>query len=132
MENHHFDRQKISAGALPRVVLAKWDAAALSEGFVPLPKRLLRCLHLIFTGEQAMERLMVVMAIADYLRPNLTRGPSVEFLAFLSGLSVDEVGRILGDLKKDGLITLETKDPDELDIGFSGLLTRIAELTAGG
>jgi hypothetical protein len=112
-------------------VLAKWDGAVLSEGFVPLPKRLLRCLPQIFSGEDAIERFMVVMAIADYLRPNLTRGPSSAFLAFLSGLPVDRVDRILSDLKKDGLITVETKNVDELDIGIGGLLARITSLTLG-
>jgi hypothetical protein len=70
------------------------------------------------------------MAIADYLRPNLTRGPSREFLAFLSGLSIDRVGEILNQLAAEGLITVSDKNSDELDVAITGLLERIDALTA--
>jgi len=131
MENDIFSRQKINPETLPRAVIAKWGADALVEGFVPVPKRLLRCMNDIFSGPDAIERLMVVMAIADYRRPNLTRGPSREFLAFLCGLSVDRVTYILDELKNDGLVAIEEKNVDELDISIGGLLARIATLTAG-
>jgi hypothetical protein len=52
-----------------------------------------------------MERLALVLAIADYRRPNLSRGPSRDFLAFLSGLSVDRVTELLEELSGDGLIS---------------------------
>jgi hypothetical protein len=131
MDNDIFSRQKINPEALPRAVIAKWGADTLVEGFVPVPKRLLRCMNHIFSGADAIERLMVVMAIADYRRPNLTRGPSREFLAFLCGLSVDRVTCILDELKKDGLVAVEEKNVDELDISIGGLLARIATLTTG-
>jgi hypothetical protein len=131
VDKAYFSRQKINEESLPRAVIAKWGSAALIEGFVPFPKRLLRCLNQVFAGEDAIERLMVVLAIADYRRPNLTRGPSREFLSFLTDLPVERVGSMLEELKKDGFITIDEKDEDELDIGIDGLLARIATLTAG-
>jgi hypothetical protein len=131
MDKSIFSRQKINEESMPRAIIAKWGSAALIEGFVPFPKRLLRCLNQVFEGKDAIERLMVVMAIADYRRPNLTRGPSREFLSFLTDLSVERVGSILEELRSDGFITVLEKDEDELDIGIDGLLARIATLTAG-
>jgi hypothetical protein len=125
-----FTRQKISSSSLPASLVAKWGNSALLEGFVPFPKKLLRCLGQILSGRDALERLAVIMAIADYLRPNLTRGPSREFLAFLSGLSIDRVGEILNQLAAEGLITVSDKNSDELDVAITGLLERIDALTA--
>ena len=128
MVNTLFFRQKIPAAALPRALIAKWGSEALTEGFVPLPKRLLRCMNRIFHGPDAIERLVVMMAIVDYLRPNLTRGPSKEYLGFVAGLSPDRVGVILSDLKADGLVTVEEKVAGELDLGIGGLLARVEAL----
>jgi hypothetical protein len=128
MTNMLFVRQKIGVSALPGALIAKWGSDALGEGFVALPKRLLRCLNRIFEGPDAMERLMVVMAVVDYLRPNLTRGPSQEYLGFLAGLTPDRVATILSELKAEGLVTVERKAEGELDIGISGLQARIQAL----
>jgi hypothetical protein len=71
---------------------------------------------------------MVVMAVVDYLRPNLTRGPSQEYLGFLAGLTPERVATILSELKAEGLVTVERKEEGELDIGISGLQARIQAL----
>jgi hypothetical protein len=130
MNKSLFFRQRVSAKALPPAVLSKWNEDVLDEGFVPLPKRLLRCLNEIFQGSDAIERVMVVMAIADYTRPNLTRGPSRDFLAFVSGLPLDRLNRTLDVLSKDGLITVNDKDNDELEVSMPGLLSKITALTS--
>jgi hypothetical protein len=130
METQQFSRQRLREQDLPRAVLAKWNAATLDEGFVPLPKRLLRCLPQVFQGGDAIERLTLVMAIADYRRPNLTRGPSSAFLAFLSGLLPERVMELLEALKGDGLISYTLKGADELEIDIGGLLRRVVSLTA--
>jgi hypothetical protein len=129
MDKQQFMRQRVRPQDLPSAVLAKWNAATLEEGFVPLPKKLLRCMPQIFLGGDAVERLALVMAIADYRRPNLTRGPSRDFLAFLSGLSCARVTELLEDLRNGGLIAYSLKGPDELDIDLKGLLARIADFT---
>jgi hypothetical protein len=128
MSNSPFVRQRVSAAALPGALIAKWGPEALGEGFVALPKRLLRCMNQIFDGPDAMERLMVVMAVVDYLRPNLTRGPSREYLGFVAGLPADRVGVILSELKAEGLMTVESKAEGELEVGIRGLLGRIQTL----
>lgn len=130
MSTEQFSRQKIRAQDLPSVVLVKWSAATLNEGFVPLPKKLLRCMPKVFKGPEAMERFALVMAVADYRRPNLTRGPSRDYLAFISGLSPQRVTELLEDLRSDRLISYSFKGPDELEIDMGGLLTRILSLTA--
>lgn len=124
-----FIRQRINPSTLPATLVAKWGAKVLFEGFVPLPKRLLRCATQILSGPDALEQLMLLMAIADYLRPNLSRGPSREFLAFVSGLPVDRVNNILDRLVVQGLITVSDKGSDELDIAMTGLWARIEALT---
>jgi hypothetical protein len=125
-----FARQRVSAKALPPAILAKWNGDVLDEGFVPLPKRLLRCLNQIFQGGDAAERIMVVLAIADYLRPNLSRGPSREFLAFISGLPIDRLNKTLDGLSADGLIAVNDINDDELDVSMPGLLSKVTELTS--
>ena len=71
---------------------------------------------------------MVVIAVVDYLRPNLTRGPSQEYLGFVAGLPPGRVGVILSELKAEGLMTVENKAEGELEIGIRGLLERIQTL----
>lgn len=129
MDKYRFERQRVSAKALPGVVVTKWNEAVLEEGFVPFPKRLLRCMNQIFKGKDAIERLMVVLAIADYRRPNLTRGPSREFLAFVSDLSLERLNAMLDGLSKDGLISVTDVGTDELEVGLEGLLARVQALT---
>jgi hypothetical protein len=130
MEKQQFTRQRVRQQDLPPAVLAKWNAATLEEGFVPFPKKLLRCIAQVFRGGDAMERLALVLAIADYRRPNLSRGPSRDFLAFLAGLSPDRVTELLEELRRDGLISYGFKSADELDIDLDGLMAQIGKLTA--
>jgi len=129
MEKAEFFRQHVPAKSLPAVVAFKWGLPALEEGFVPLPKKLLRCVGNIFQGPEAMERFAVTMAIADYLRPNLTRGPSREFLGFLCDLPVARINMVLADLTAAGLVIASDTAAGELEVSLDGLLKRIEELT---
>jgi len=98
-----FTRQQIEIAKLPQVVRHKWGDALLVEGFVPVPKRLIRVLARVF-GRPEFELLQAVLAVADFDRPNLMQNPSAEFLAYLAGLSeVKFMGR-LGELEAMGLI----------------------------
>ena len=98
-----FARQQIEIAKLPQVVRHKWGDALLAEGFVPVPKRLIRVLAKVF-GKPEFELLQAVLAVADFDRPNLMQNPSSEFLAYLAGLSeVKFMGR-LGELEAMGLI----------------------------
>lgn len=65
---------------------------------MPFPKKLVRTLSRIFPDTQAMKDLSVLLAVVDFKRPNLTRDPSVAFLAFLAGLSEEEFRAALASL----------------------------------
>jgi hypothetical protein len=117
-----FRRQKVEN--IPDRLLEKWPAPVLEEGFVPLPKKLLRTAHRIFTGENAVVDLSVIMAIVDFKRPKLSRNPSREFLAFLSGLSRPALDEALTRLQSRGLIEVKESD-GEIHADLSGLIQRI-------
>jgi hypothetical protein len=129
MNEFQFARQRIDTKTLPTALLSKWDRRVLEEGFVPLPKKLLRCMNQIFQGPEAMEQFILIMAITDYLRPNLSRGPSPEYLAFVSGLTVERVKSLLQVLAEKRLLTFQFKEEDELEINTQGLATHIIEST---
>ena len=95
-----FERQKLPRGSITPRIAAKWGEEVLDEGYVVFPKRLMRCLPAIFGRTQGIKELQVALAIADFLRPNLSRGPSVEFLAFTTGL--DET---VSPIKQDPMMT---------------------------
>ena len=129
MEN--FERQRIDVSRLPLHVVEKWSPAALSEGFVPLPKRLIRCLPQLFPNAE-MEELSAILAVADYKRPNLSRLPSLEYLAFLSGLEVQTFELALERLQEKHFIKV-SGSRDELDISLFGLLEAVEKtLSTGG
>jgi hypothetical protein len=126
-ENFRFNRRKIKK-QLPDNFTSKWSTRVLDEEFVPFPKRLLMVISQVFEGEHAITDLAVVLAVADYLRPDLNRGPSVEFLAFTAGLPSETFLERLQALEERGL--LHREGPDEaMTIHLSGLLQRIEELT---
>lgn len=113
---------------LPSAAVTKWRADVLDEGFVPFPKRMLRCLGKIFSGTNAIRDLQIVMAVADYARPNLSRDPSYEFLGFVAGCSGDEVKDTLAGLRDAELLSFAEED-DEVRVSFEPLLKRIVDLT---
>jgi len=113
---------------LPGALLLKWSPEVVDEGFVPFPKKLLRVLHQIFKGEEAMEELAVILAIVDYRRPNLTRPPSCGYLAFLAGLPDGRVREILKTLEAKELIKC-MEGPIGIDVDIDGILQKIQSLT---
>src|SRR5438128_385560 len=120
MANLPLRRRKIPTGELPRTITEKWSRRILDEGYVPLPKRLLRSMNLIFQGEHALEDLAVVLAVADYRRPDLQRLPSVRYLAWNAGLTMEVFGRRLAALEKRGLVKREGSD-EEINIELHAL-----------
>ena len=75
-----------------------------------------------------MSQLAVILAIADYARPDLSRGPSVEFLAFTAGMEIEEFKRHLDAIEEKGWITSSGSD-DSLTIKMQGLFKLIIEKT---
>src|SRR5437879_4889402 len=125
-----FERKKIPLRSISPILAAKWGEDVLDEGYVAFPKRLLRCLTLVFKGKSRLNELRVALAVADYLRPDVLRGPSVEYLAHLAGMNPLKVKRMLEALKKKGLIDYAGGD-DRLQISNEGLRKRILKRTGG-
>lgn len=120
----NFSRQRINTSRLPATLAAKWSRPVLAEGFVPFPKLLLRCLPKIFTGEGAIEKLAVILAIVDFQRDELFRDPSLEYLAFVADMDRDDFQKVMISLEKEGLISVEKTDTG-LKVSLKGLLDKI-------
>jgi hypothetical protein len=129
MEDERFTRQKIQTHRLSGELHAKWPGVLLEEGYVPLPKRLLRSLAAIFTGPHAIQDLTAVLAVVDFRRPQLTRLPSEDFLAFLAGLSVEAFRDSLHRLSGRGLVEVRGT-PDRMDVRIDGLFRAIESATS--
>lgn len=130
IRNHveeQFQRQNIPPTKIPPLYRAKWPVGLLAEGFVPFPKTALRGIAKILEGPNAMEELVLLLAIIDFKRPSMTRDPSIEYLAFTIGVSVEEASRILTRLVEKGLVTVSQGDRG-LSIGVEGLFTKIASI----
>ena len=123
-----FERRKIDPARLPHAAVAKWSQTVLDEGFVPLPKRMLRCLSALFEGSPAISQLATVLAIVDYKRPALSRPPSVEFLAFTAGMDVATFKRNVDELQSRGWVTASGSEP-AFDVEIEGLIQEILERT---
>ena len=125
------ERLKINTQELPDVVRNKWieDESVLDEGFVPFPKRFVRCLPEVLGNKDGMCLLAVVLAVADYRRPRQSRPPSLEYLAHLAGLTTTKFKRHLSELVAMNYVTSE--GPDEaIAVGLEGLLKEVARKTA--
>lgn len=115
---------------IPSQVVEKWSLTTLNEGFVPFPKKLVRCLHRLFTTPEAVKELAVVLAIVDFKRPNLSRMPSIEYLSFLAGLEVEEFKVALTGLEQKGYAHV-TPVGEGVDVSLEGLLKEIENQTGG-
>lgn len=122
-ESPHFLRPKVEH--LPEQVVHKWSSEILSEGFVPLPKKFLRTMADVMEGN-SFDHLQALFAIVDYLRPNLRNPPSVEYLAFVAGLTPERFKECLDGLAKQGLIEYEGQDV-ALRFDLGGLKKKITE-----
>lgn len=88
----------------------------------------MRVLPRIFSGKQAMDDLAVVLAIVDYRRPDLYRGPSIDFLAHNSGMSREDFLERLRGLEERGLVARSGSD-DDVNIDLGGLEAAIVQHT---
>jgi hypothetical protein len=129
MTTSDFERRRVQN--LPTVVVFKWSEPVLDEGYIPFPKRLLRCLPRLFSQQGSVGDLQVVLAIVDYARPNLTRPPSYDYLAFNAGMTVPVFKDHVEEMEKRGWLTASGPD-DAVVIRIDGLLRAIVRLTEDG
>jgi hypothetical protein len=123
--NEFFQRQRIDTAKLPDALRTKWSASLLDEGFVPFPKKLVRTIHRIIHGPECAKDIAALFAVIDYKRPNLTRLPSLEYLAFVAGLSPDECRAALERLAGQSLITVKFDDDIGVDVETDKLLAAV-------
>jgi hypothetical protein len=109
---------------IPSQVVEKWSPSVLNEGFVPFPKKLLRAIHRIFPDDDSMKELAVILAVVDFKRPNASRSPSLEYLAFLAGLEEDEFKAALSRLERKTYARV-SNDSKGLEVSLDGLLKKI-------
>lgn len=122
--------RKRSAVEPPAVLAAKWSGRTLDEGFVPLPKRLLRCMGKLFGGTNGIDDLRVILAIVDFIRPGLYRWPSYEYLAYVAGMSEQKLKSRVAELQDRGFLeTDEIGNGDQVVINIKGLIREIERLT---
>lgn len=122
-----FRRKKIEN--VPQMVQHKWSAKVTDEGFVPFPKRLLRCLSKALGDDATFDHLRVILSIADYNRPNLLHPPSMGYLAFNAGLEKETFRSRLKELQRRGLVVVEVDNDEAVSVNMHGLLARIVDLT---
>jgi hypothetical protein len=127
MDEIRFKRKKVQK-PFPDSIQAKWSTDMLNEGFVPFPKRLMRCLPSVFEPSHIAEDLALVLAIADYRRVDLMRQPSIRYLAWNAGLSTERFVERLDALEEQGLVKRRGPD-EEIEISLRGLEERVKELT---
>jgi len=121
-----FKRKKVDK--VPDAVIHKWNRPVTDEGFVPLPKRLLRCMATLFDVPQ-LKSIQALLAIVDFKRPNLLHPPSKDYLAFIAGMSVAEFDDCLTDLERRGLIEIKLREEEATQVEIDGLLKKIVALT---
>ncbi len=117
-----FTRTQVDPFALPASVRAKWPDELLGEGFVPLPKKVLRALSVLFGGSPEIEELVAVLAVVDYKRANPAPAPTLAYLAFVAGLSPSRLNAALSRLKQRDWAKIDL-DParEAVDVNVDGL-----------
>jgi hypothetical protein len=124
-----FTRTQIDPFILPANIRAKWSDELLGEGFVPLPKKLLRTLSRIFGGSPEIEELVALLAAVDYKRATPAPPPTLAYLAFAGGLSVSRFKSALSRLKKKGLVNIDIElANDTVDVNLNGLNRAVAKI----
>jgi hypothetical protein len=121
---------------VPPPYVPKWSPAVLQEGFTPFPKRLMRCLSEVFTGENAIPKLQVIFAIADAKRSPKDgieyRPPTLGFLAYNVGMTEEQFEDYVWGLQTEGLVSVLDSDEKHFDVDLGPLLHKIEELTSDG
>jgi hypothetical protein len=125
-----FESRRVK-GSTSETVNLKWGGPELlEEGFVPFPKRLLRCMSTLWGGDTTLQQLAVILAIADYRRPKMTRLPSVGVLAHEAGLATDVFDKRMKELVEMGYLQVSGSS-EELKVSLTPLVEAVKTLTSG-
>ena len=123
-----FLRQTVSIDKMPQSFLAKWPADILSEGFVPLPKKVMRTLAKLFPHSKEVKMLAALLSIVDFTRANQSRYPSLDFLSFIAGLPEAEFREVFHELASQGFIAIGSGSSDEaVKVSLEPLYMRVGQ-----
>ena len=105
----------------------KWGKELCTEGYVPMPKKLLRSAAEIFDGDNSLTDLIVTLAIADTVTKR--EAPiSYAFLSFIAGIEEDLVRSSVDRLHKLGYINIEEAEKFRFHFRVTGLIDKVDEL----
>ena len=97
------------------------------EGYVPMPKMLLRAASELFSPKTALTDLIVTLAIADSI--TVRRKPvSFRYLAFLCGLPEETVEESIGRLVEAEYLSFKAEENHRYRPEFTGLFEKVAEI----
>jgi len=122
MSEVKFTRQNVLS-LIKSEMAVKWSYAVLSEGYIPMPKMFVRTLSRI-VGD--IRDLQVVLAIVDFKRPNLTRQPSLKFLAFIAGLPEEVFETRLRQMNEKGWVLIGG-NKDQMNVNLDPLLKLVED-----
>lgn len=131
--NTPFLRPVVNLDKVPDSIKAKWpDREVLQEGFMPIPKRLVRCLHQLFANEEQVDELRALLVYVDFLRERMPRLPSIAHLAFTAGMSEADYTAAANRLAARNLWTITRSGGEGFEANLEPLHRRIKELTPDG
>ena len=124
-----FYRPILSANQIKPSVIDKWGSDLCEEGYVPLPKKLLRSIPRIFDGEHALQDLIILLGIADLISAKINKGISIRYLSFLVCMEEDKVLESLERLKENKILKMESIENEKYRFRpkLTGLMFKVAE-----
>ena len=128
-----FPVPKSSEPSLPPVPVHSRPRSASLRRSRPSPVRRSAGNHSVAPGchRRSVRRVIarVMLAIVDFLRPDLYRWPSYEYLAFIAGMSEATVRRTVTALSERGLLVADEKSDGQVTLRIDGLIEKITSLT---
>src|ERR1035441_8078925 len=103
-------------------------ASTTASSLAQFPSAKMRCMQRIFADGNCAKELAVVLAIADFKRPNLTRPPSLAYLSFLAGCDEGEFDATLRQLESKGYAHA-VRTAEGVEVSLQGLLDAIQRQT---
>lgn len=109
-----YNRPSVDVSKIPPSFLQKWGGATplYEEGFLVLPKKILRILPTLFKGE-ATNKITALFTIIDFHRGGIINATN-DYLAYVAGLSEEDFLGAIKELIMDGYLE-NVDDPKDLE-----------------
>ena len=122
-----FTRPEVDEHRIPSIMKLKWGLDLCKEGYVPMAKTLLRSATKLFDKKTALIDLIVTLSIADVITSR-NSPVSYDFIAFIGGLTPDEVEASVKRLIKSNYLQIEQIEKFRFIPEFTGLLDKVEEI----